>query len=74
MGILERNIMTISTLTIRQALDLMGSEATDGEAAALITILQSSSHEDTRDISDADWCAMMARAIEAAAQPKAVAS
>lgn len=55
--------MKIATLTVRQTLDLMGSEATDGEAQAMIKILQASPYADTRDVPDEEWRKMMDQAI-----------
>ena len=61
--------MNIERLTLHDALQFMGSEATEAEAREMIALLSESGAEDTRDIEMGDWVEMMNRAIHRASNP-----
>jgi len=59
--------MNIESMTKQDCLDRMGSETTEAEAMALLSILALQDHwKDTSEISESDWQALIAQAIETA--------
>jgi len=59
--------MKIDTMTQRQMLDAMGSEASDEEADAMLKLLKASGHDDTDEIGEIEWFEIMNRAINGGA-------
>jgi len=59
--------MKIDTMTQRQMLDAMGSEASDEEADAMLKLLKASGRDDTDEIGEIEWFEIMNRAINGGA-------
>lgn len=55
--------MNIQTLTTQQAMELMGSEASEAEAAKMIELLRAHGATDTDEIGDAKWNALIQRCV-----------
>ena len=51
--------MNVERLTLHDALQLMGSEATESEASEMLSLLRKSGAEDTEDIAMDHWILMM---------------
>ena len=57
--------MKISNMTQWQAMERMGSEASDAEAEEMLAILRASGHEDTDEITVEQWVGMISEAVAA---------
>lgn len=58
--------MKIENMTVHDTMQLMGSEASEAEAKVMLGMLALSDWQDTDDISDKQWQALIVQAVRTA--------